>query len=120
MVEIVLLLFLLAVLAYCGISFFKSYRRDKLKKKLENYQRMLEQARQSRLRYIRTLEKAENVTPQIDAIESELASMKSKLIKFHLDFRSQLRELRRLSVSEPDFNSDLQMIEQKKVAFPST
>ncbi len=120
MVEIVLLLFFLAVLAYFGISFFNSYRREKLKKKLENYQRMLEQARQSRLSYIRTLEKAENVTPQIEAIESELASMKSKLKKFRLDFRSQLRELRRLSFSDPDFNSDLEMIEQKKVAFTST
>ena len=120
MVEIILLLFSLVVLAYFGISFLNRCKRKKLEKKLENYQRLLEQARQCRHKYIMALEKAENAKLQIDAIETELAVMKSKLKEFHLDLRKQLLELRRLSFSDLDLNFDLKMIEQKKVAFAST
>ena len=117
MVEIIILLFCLVVLAYFGISFFNRYKRKKLEKKLADYQMLLEQARQSRLKYISALEKAENVKFQIDALDTELATMKYKLKEFRLEFRNQLLELRRLRSSELDLDSDLKTMEKKKVAF---
>jgi hypothetical protein len=120
MVKIIILLFAFVVLAYFAISFFNSYKRRKLEQKLENYQRLLEQARRSRLIYIRALKMAENVKFQIDAIENELASIKSKLQEFRPDLRNQLLELRRFRFSDNVFDSDLKIIEKKNTAFFST
>lgn len=120
MVKIILLLFSFVVLAYFGISFFNRYKRKKLEKKLEDYQRLLEHARQTRLKYIRSLEKTENVKFQIDAIDTELASMKYRLMEFRLDLGNQLMELRRLHFSDLEFDSDLKIFEKKKVFFAST
>ena len=120
MVKIIILLFAFVVLAYFAISFFNSYKRRKLEQKLENYQRLLEQARRSRLIYIRALQKAENVKFQIDATENELASIKSKLQESRFDLRNQLLELRRFRFSDNVFDSDLKIIEKKNTDFFST
>jgi len=120
MVKIILLLFALVMLAYFAISFYNSYKKRKLEEKLEKYQSLLEQARKSRLIYIRALEKAEKVKFQIDAIENELASIKSKLKESRVDLRNQLLELRRIRFSDNLFDSDLKIIEKKNAAFFST
>ena len=120
MVKIIILLFALVVFAYFVFSFYNSYKKRKLEQKLEEYQKLLEQARRSRLIYIRALEKTENAKFQIDAIESELASIKAKLQEFRPDLRNQLLELRRFRFSENLFDSDLKIIEKKTKAFFST
>ena len=120
MVKIIILLFALVVLAYFIFSFYNSYKKKKLEQKLEKYQNLLERARRSRLIYIRALEKAENAKFQIDAIENELASIKSKLQEFRPALRNQLLELRRYRFSENLFDSDLKIIEKKTKAFFST
>ena len=120
MVKILILLFSLVVFVYFVISLFNSYKKRKLQKKLEEYQKLLEQARQCRLIYIRALEKTENVKFQIDGIEAELASLKSKLNESRFELRNLLLELRRFRLVDSEFESDLKIIEQKKAALFST
>jgi len=120
MVQIILLLFSFVLLAYFAITFFNRYKKKKLANKLENYQRLLEQARQSRFSYIRALKKAENVKSQIDSLDAELALIKAKLKEFHLELRKQLLELRRVRSGNTALDSDLEIIERKKNDFSLT
>ena len=92
-------------------------KRVILKRKLNEYTKLLEQAIETRRAFHNTMEKAKFLLANVDATKNELSDSKARLEEFRGELRKKLQKIRQEADKEDKTEIDNRHIEQLKIKF---
>ena len=92
-------------------------KRLVLKRKLNEYTKLLEQAIDTRRAFHNTMEKAKFLLAKVDATKNELSDSKARLDEFRGELREKLQKIRQEIAKEDKTGIDNRHIGQMKIKF---
>jgi hypothetical protein len=114
MLDIIFLLIALAVLCFFIYHFIILLKRRRLRMKLEEYNKVLQHARKSRLEYVRVLENLAQMRQNITYFKEESYSDKARLNHFRAIIRDLIPPMREMGRPEHWSPLDSNVYEKKK------
>lgn len=105
------------LIIYLIKQFLKLQRIKEMEKRTEQYESLLQEARQSRMKHISAHEQKETYQHRMGLQATEMAVDKTNLRRFRADMQKNLKELRVEQAQELKTQFELKVLEQSKLKY---
>ena len=108
---------LLIILAVLAVVIYRIYQQHELRKKGEEYNAQLKEARTTRFQFIQATQRTMDLAKEVEHLEERLASLRAELLGYISEFRALLLSIRAHRANSTDSDLDIRTLNQMKLNF---